>query len=153
MFITGATRKDPWLGYFRLDDMLQAFLAAPAADGRLNCVVIESVVGASVGKSCVDVVDPATYDGASGRHDARCRTFREAFRACAVAWDVYGHRHWRTFDIQTLQDCHSDFRVLRMPEWVEQRIVEEQLAAHYAQQAESTSDTSSDVDDDATIPF
>lgn len=151
MTIRGATRKDPWLGYFRLDDMLQAFLASPAADGRLNCQVIESVVGASIGKPAIDVVDPATYDGASGRHDARCRTFREAFRACAVTWDCYGHRHWRTFDLQTLQDCHPDFRVLRMPEWVEQRILEEQLADHM--EALRAEHEDSDSSDDESIPF
>lgn len=145
--IHGATRKDPWLGYFTLDNMLAAFLQSASSDGRTNAAVVESVVGASRSKSAIDVVDPATYDGASGRHGKRCRTFREAFAACAEPWDRYGHRHWRTFDLETLQGCHEGFRALRLPEWVEARHVEEQLAEHYA------SGSYGDDISEATIPF
>jgi len=121
--------------YFNTAEMMNAFLGAPAADGRLNDQVLESVVGASVrlGRpSAVDTRDPAVFDAVEDQNGRRARTFREAFRACAEPYTQQGHRCWRRFDLKSLQACHPTFRLFRLPEWVESAIVEEELAEHYA---------------------
>jgi hypothetical protein len=142
---------------------LNQFVGAPAANGGTNGEIIERVMGASIAKpSALDTVDPAIFDAVSSRHDARCRTFREAFAACCATSSPTGHRYWQDLDLRTLQDCHPDFRALRLPEWVEQLIVEQELADHYAAMAEAAGGDLDDVSDVArdaagateeTIPF
>lgn len=128
-----------------IDEALGEFLAAPAAgrpqgaegytvdaisDGRRG-FTNESIVHVVMGAAGVTVRDPATFDAVSGRHDAKCRTFEEAFRACAVPYDAFGHRDWRDFDLETLQGCCPEFEALRLPAWIEEMRMEEQLEEFY----------------------
>lgn len=144
-------------GYMQsIDFALGQFCGAPSSTGELNGEIVERVMGASIAKpSALDTVDPAIFDAVSTRSGKACRTFREAFSACCTSSTASGHRYWQDLDLRTLQDCHPDFRAFRLPEWVEQQIVERQLADHYAELSEDY--VEHDISDAArgpeTLPF
>lgn len=124
---------------------LDQFTGAPSAHGELNGDIIERVMGASIARpSALDTIDPAIFDAVSVRSGKRCRTFREAFAACCASSTATGHRYWQDLDLRSLQECHPEFRAFRLPEWVEQLIVEQQLADHYRELAEDLADGDGD---------
>ncbi len=91
---------------------LHEFLSAPAAHGGINDGVVASVMGAKG----THVVDPPSFDAATLKYGKKCRTFVDAFNAC---WN--GHRDWRKFDLETLQNCDGeDFLSLQLPTRVRQ---------------------------------
>jgi hypothetical protein len=139
-FTHPSTTERAWRGrstvIWSLSDALDEFLLAPATRPKLDGAAFSGAVGgwrnedvvvAVCGVRGIHVVDPALYDAVSLKYDVKCRTFEEAFRACARSYSAWGHRDWRDVDIETLRECHSGFRGLQMPEWIEELRLNEAL--------------------------
>jgi hypothetical protein len=138
-----STTERAWRGrstvIWSLSDALDEFLLAPAMRPKLDGAAFrgnaggwrnEDVIVAVCGVRGIHVVDPPLYDPVSIKYEVKCRTFEEAFRACARPYSAWGHRDWRDVDIETLRECHSGFRALQMPEWVEELRLNEALVAY-----------------------
>jgi hypothetical protein len=117
-------------------DALDEFLVAPATRPKLDGAAFSSTVGgwtnedvivAVCGTRGIHVVDPALYDAVSLKYETKCRTFEDAFRACARPYTRWGQRDWRDFDIEILRECHSGFRALQMPTWIEELHLNEEM--------------------------
>lgn len=114
-----------------LADALGEFLRSPAVCPQIegyqsergawtNEDIVVAVCGARGTLAC----DPALYDmvqlkyGQPGKE--RIATFERAFAACARPYDKRGHRDWRDFDLGVLQECHTAFRALCRPTWLDE---------------------------------
>lgn len=100
------------------------FLVAPDSDGYGSN---EKVVVAVMGARGVHASDCAQFDAVRLKYEVPTAcTFEDAFRAC---WGRY--RDWRRFDLETLQECHEEFRFLRLPAKIEQILEQEEINEYY----------------------
>lgn len=110
------------LRFRTMHDAYQEFLGAPATGGYgTNEGVILSVMGSTKEKDC-----PAFDSVREKFGKKKACTFEEAFRAC-----FRGHKDWRKFDFEPLQEAHAEFRHLQLPERVYDALEREAIAGHY----------------------
>lgn len=141
---------------FSVEDGMREFLTTPCqrpvgmgGGGWTN----QDVIVHAMGVRGVDVVDAASFDAATLTYERACKTFRDAFRACARSYDRSGHRDWRDLDIETLRACRPEFAVLALPEWLvemQDKVEMEELADHLSAAGDDADD---EHDNSDAIPF